>query len=145
MLKAVFFVVHISWKWVLLPALFHIFLSSPQCGNHGNFLSYFFHKNFGKATFLLNKLLKSWFHEFFFFRILYPKKVYKIWQYQYILGSSYWFYYQSEIILLHVQFHELQFATIECQMGNCRSNFRHHQNVHRCQTISRYKKDQFLA
>ena len=37
-----------------------------QCGNFGNSLSHFFDKNFVKATVLLNKLLKSWFHETFF-------------------------------------------------------------------------------
>ena len=43
--------------------------SSPtygtQCGNK-NYLSHFFVKNFVKATVLQNKLLKSWFHEIFF-------------------------------------------------------------------------------
>ena len=37
-----------------------------QCGNSGNSLSHFFDKNFVKPTVLLNKLLKSWFHEIFF-------------------------------------------------------------------------------
>ena len=36
-----------------------------QCGNSGNSLSHFFDKNFVKPTVLLNKLLKSWFHEIF--------------------------------------------------------------------------------
>ena len=39
---------------------------NAQCGNYGNFLSHIFDKNFVKATVLLNKLLKSWFHEIFF-------------------------------------------------------------------------------
>ena len=41
-------------------------LRDTQCGNNINSLSYNFDKNFVKATFLLKKLLKSWFHEIFF-------------------------------------------------------------------------------
>ena len=48
-----------------------------QCGNYGNLLSRFFGKNFVKATYLLNKSLKSWFDgkflvrvNFWFFHIL---------------------------------------------------------------------------
>ena len=37
-----------------------------QCGNCGNSLSHFSDKNFVKVTFLVKKLLKSWFHEIFF-------------------------------------------------------------------------------
>ena len=37
-----------------------------QCGNYRNLVSYSFGKNFVKATFLLNKLLKSCFDEIFF-------------------------------------------------------------------------------
>ena len=37
-----------------------------QCGNYGNLLSRFFDKNFVKVTFLLKKILKSWFDEIFF-------------------------------------------------------------------------------
>ena len=37
-----------------------------QCGNYRNLLSHFFGKNFVKPTFLLKKLLKSWFDEIFF-------------------------------------------------------------------------------
>ena len=36
-----------------------------QCGNYGNLLSHFLAKNFVKITFLLKKILKSWFDEFF--------------------------------------------------------------------------------
>ena len=42
------------------------------CGNYGNSLSHFFDKNFVKATFLLNKLLKRWFDEFFLVRENFP-------------------------------------------------------------------------
>ena len=44
-------------KLSLLPQLCTAAVS--QCGNYGNSLSRFFEKNFVKATFLLNKLLKS--------------------------------------------------------------------------------------
>ena len=37
-----------------------------QCGNYGNFLSCIFGKNFVKVTILLNKLLKNWFDEIYF-------------------------------------------------------------------------------
>ena len=37
-----------------------------QCGNYRNLLSQFFDRYFVKATFLLKKLLNSWFHETFF-------------------------------------------------------------------------------
>ena len=37
-----------------------------QCGNYGNSLSRIFGKNFVKVTVLLNKLVKSWFDEIFF-------------------------------------------------------------------------------
>ena len=40
-----------------------------QCGNCGNSLSHLFGKNFVKVTVLLNKLLKSGFHEIFFSEI----------------------------------------------------------------------------
>ena len=36
-----------------------------QCGKNGNLLSHFFGKNFVKATFLLKKLLNSWYDEIF--------------------------------------------------------------------------------
>ena len=39
---------------------------SAQCGNYGNLLSHFFDKNFVKVTFLLKKILKSWFDEIFY-------------------------------------------------------------------------------
>ena len=42
---------------------FHI---AQWCGNFGNLLSRIFSKNFVKATFLLKKLLNSWFDEIFF-------------------------------------------------------------------------------
>ena len=37
-----------------------------QCGNYGNSLSHYFGKNFVKVTYLLKKILKSWFDEIFF-------------------------------------------------------------------------------
>ena len=37
-----------------------------KCGNYGNSLSHFFDKNFVKVTFLLKKMLKSWFDEIFY-------------------------------------------------------------------------------
>ena len=37
----------------------------PQFGDYGNVLSHFFDKNFVKLTFLLKKILKSRFDEFF--------------------------------------------------------------------------------
>ena len=40
-----------------------------QCVNYENSLSHFFDKTFVKATFLLKKLLKSWFHDLFFVRV----------------------------------------------------------------------------
>ena len=40
--------------------------TAVHCGNYGNSFSRIFDKNFVKATVLLNKLLKSWFHEIFF-------------------------------------------------------------------------------
>ena len=41
-------------------SLFH-----SQCGNYWNSRPHAFDKNFVKVTFLLNKILKSWFDEFF--------------------------------------------------------------------------------
>ena len=43
-------------------------IQASQCGNCGNTLSYLLDKNFVKLTFLLKKLLKSWFHDFFSLR-----------------------------------------------------------------------------
>ena len=41
-------------------------ISGSQCGDYENSLSRIFGKNFVKVTVLLNKLLKSWFDEIFF-------------------------------------------------------------------------------
>ena len=45
--------------------IFSIYVCTSQYGNYGNLLSLFFGKNFVKVTFLLKKLLKSWFDEIF--------------------------------------------------------------------------------
>ena len=42
------------------------FSHNTQCGNDGNLLPHFFDKNFVKSIFLMKKLWKTWFHEFFF-------------------------------------------------------------------------------
>ena len=42
--------------------IFVLIISLAKCGIYGNLLSQFSDKNFVKATFLLKKLLKSWFH-----------------------------------------------------------------------------------
>ena len=38
---------------------------TAKCGNCGNLLGHFFEKNFVKVTFLLKKILQSWFDEIF--------------------------------------------------------------------------------
>ena len=50
---------------ILLPPFFRS-VQFTQCGNYGNLLSHFFDKNFVKVTFLLKKILKSWFDEIFY-------------------------------------------------------------------------------
>ena len=50
----------------LICPLFGNKIPWSHCGNYGNSLSRFYGKNFVKITFLLNKLLKNWFHEIFF-------------------------------------------------------------------------------
>ena len=40
----------------------NVTLHCACCGNYGNLLSLIFDKNFVKATILLKKLLKNWFH-----------------------------------------------------------------------------------
>ena len=52
-----------AWQWIYR---FSIDTVPPQCGNYGNSLSRIFGKNFVKVAVLLNRLLKSWFHEIFF-------------------------------------------------------------------------------
>ena len=49
-------IVFFPWNWIEVS----------QCGNCCDLVSHIFGKNFVKVTFLLKKLLKSWFDEIFF-------------------------------------------------------------------------------
>ena len=51
----------VSWNKIQLMRV-----SNPLCGNYGKLFSHFFDKTVVKATFLLEKLMKNWFHEILF-------------------------------------------------------------------------------